>query len=220
MSKKIKTVYDLDPTAGDDETTNWLVPADDDANNPVTLDKTQVSNAVATVGAVREIDERVSGLETGTPPPDPVDPPPAPTWAATLNANKLIADVSVYNYTVKAGAAYILVADSDVVPTDDAVVGVSPPTGFTPGQWPNTYDVVTFTNAKDLYFYQYDDVDGIVLAVSQQDGTDSITLVPVDTLAPVFPSSALVNLSSELSALDQETKVKFFLASAVDPVPG
>jgi len=211
LSKKIKTVYDADPTAGDDETTNWLFPSDDNNNTPVTLDKTQLSDAVATVGAVRDIDERVSALETSTPLPDPGT---TAYWQVTLQPNKLYADVLVIDYT---GEAWIIVKDNDTEPTDDSV-GSTPPTGFTPGLWENTYNLLTWSSGT-LYFYQWTESGGITEKLDQA-GDSGIVVSPVDTLGPVFAADALVNLSSELSALDQETKIKFSLAPGVDPSPG
>jgi len=89
MAKTIKDRYDDNPAAGDDETKNWLFPSDDNSTNPATLDKTQVSNAVATVGAVKDINERVSAIETGT----PVDPP-NPVFIMTLGTETLVANIA------------------------------------------------------------------------------------------------------------------------------
>ena len=129
------------------------------------------------------MEEGVNSLLTGTPPPDP-DPTADPTWSAVINDNKLLADLSVFNYTTLAGAAYRIVEDSATVPTNDAVVGTSPPTGFTSGTWPNTYDLAAYSVSKDLYFYQYDDTNGITLVKQEGTGLSFITLQATATAPP------------------------------------
>ena len=194
MSKKIKTVYDADPTAGDDETTNWLVPADDDNNTPVTLDKTQLSDAVATVGAVRDIDERLSAVETSTPLPDPGS---TAYWQVTIQPDKLYADVSVWDYT---GDAWIITKNNDTPPTDDSV-GSTPPTGFTSGLWPSTYNMVTW-NTGTLRFYQWDETNGI-LEKLDTDGNSGILV------SPNPETTALTNLFL-VSGTDSTTQIQIY----------
>ena len=174
MSKKIKKVYDDNPTRGDDLTEEVLIPGDLGDDTPVTFTRTQLSNHVAEVGGVLEISDRVSALETGTTP----DPTTA-FWNVTILDNTLTANVSVSMYT---GTAYRIVKDSDVTPTDDSV-GSTPPTGFTPSLTPPiTYDMVTWASGE-LYFYQWDETNGIVEKL-RQDGFRGIVVTPNDTIAP------------------------------------
>lgn len=136
------------------------------------------------------LDEGVAYLLTGTDPPDPpTDPgaPPDALWNASVGNNKLEANLAISNYTTEITRAWIVVVDSDTVPTNDAVIGVSPPTGFTPGDWPTTNFLSSYASSEDWYFYEYDDVEGVVL-VKTTTGTDFITIVPKDTLGAVWLS--------------------------------
>jgi len=179
LSKKIKTVYDADPTAGDDLTKEGLFAGDDGENTPVAYTRTQVSNTVAEVGAVKEIADRVGALETDT-----IPDPASAFWNVTILDNTLTANVLVSMYT---GEAFRIVKDDDTTPTDDSV-GSTPPTGFTSGSAPSTYDMVTWV-AGELYFYQWLEGTGITEKL-RQDGGRGITVSPIYTLRPVTPNAA------------------------------
>ena len=145
MSRKIKATYDADPTVGDDLSEEVLIAGDLGDNTPAVFTRTQLSDHVSGVGAVNS---RLAALETGTTPV-----PDTAFWNATILDNTLTANVFVSDYT---GEAWIIVKDSDVTPTDDSV-GATPPTGFTPGNPPNTYDMALW-QPGDLYFYQWDQI--------------------------------------------------------------
>jgi len=197
LSKKIKAVYDADPTAGDDLTKEGLFAGDDGEDNEVVYTRTQVSNTVAEVGAVKEIADRVGALETST-----VPDPTSAFWNATILDNTLTANVFVSAYT---GEAWIIVKGSDVTPTDDSV-GSTPPTGFTIGNPPSTYDMVTCASG-DLYFYQWDQVNRIVEKLTSS-GERGINIVPSFTIGPIFSGTPL--------AMDEvtETQLSYAISAA------
>ena len=174
MSRKIKATYDANPTAGDDLTEEVLVAGDLGDDTPVTFTRTQLSDHVAEVGGVLEISNRVGAIETGTTP----DPSTA-FWNATILNNTTVANVFVSNYT---GAAFIIVKDSDVKPTDDSV-GSTPPTGFTVGNPPANYDMVNYHQSGVLYFYQWSESAGIVEKL-RQDGGRGIRHSNYSSLSP------------------------------------
>jgi len=176
MSKKIKAVYDADPTAGDDLTKEGLFAGDDGEDNEVVYTRTQVSNTVAEVGEVKRISDDVDSLLAGAIPPDPEDPSPAATWALTLAQNKLIPDRAVFNYTTEAGAAWAETINTSTPPTY--------PGDFTDGQVGTLSAVSGWDVTETRRLWEYDDVNGIVQILTSQ-GESGIEITSVDTLAPV-----------------------------------
>ena len=178
MAKTIKDRYDDNPAAGDDETKNWLFPSDDNLNNPATLDKTQVSNAVATVGAVKEIADRVGVLETGT-------TLQLDTFTATVDVDTIIADL-VWAYSGSTAPVEWIVKEDD---TSLPAVGDA--------DW-ETAEFITFTlsdnNQHTLTARVKDGFDNISNAI-----TVTVT-PPVSATHPVITSVSVVNPAAGATA--------------------
>jgi len=130
---------------------------------------------------------RITALEADAQPPVSSDA----SWEANLNPNTLVANVVVFNFTIERGRAWRIVVDSATVPTNDAVIGSSPPTGFTRGDFSIAYSASSYSASEDWYFYEYDDVAGIVLVLSTT-GDDFVTVTPNDTLGPIGLSISAV----------------------------
>jgi len=211
VSRKIKATYDDNSTRGDDLTEEVLIPGDLGDDTPVTFTRTQLSNHVAEVGAVLEISDRVDGLLTGTPVPDP-DPAADPTWSLTLADNKLVPDSSVFNFTTEVGAAWAETTNDPFTPTNDAVIGISPPTGFTSGLVGTLSAVSGWGVTEVRRLYQYDDVNGIVQILTST-GDSGITITSKATLPP----SQITDFSI-VSKTDTTITVTFSLATIIDEV--
>lgn len=118
-----------------------------------------------------QIQEDIAALQNEEPGPDPG---PSPSWAISLDPDKLIPNQVVFNYTVKADAAWAVTIDTAVTPTY--------PDDFTTGDWRDVAPVAlpNYTTTQVRRFYQYDSVDGIVEALDQA-GNSGVTLTPTRT---------------------------------------
>ena len=176
MSKKIKAVYDADPSAGNDPSTHYLIAADDDANNPVVLDIDQLSAAVST---------RIG-----------VSPPPLPTedlnqFVVTIQENTLQANIQPVT-----GVDYthiIINVDDDSTPTY--------PTGFTEGPFPSLGSVASWS-AETWYPYAYDLTTTTLKELKNPDGTSGITVTPNDTTVPVASLAGIKNTTNPETQVD------------------
>lgn len=69
-------------------------------------------------------------------------------------------------------------------------------------------------------YYLFKEVSGIISEVLNSSGESGVVVSATDTVSPAFPTNALVNLSSELTATEQETQIKFSLIAATDSGSG
>jgi len=172
-----KTVYDEDTGAASDVTSEFYIGAVKVDSNDIQTNVGMNSGQLASKLDIPDLADRVGALETGT-----VPDPTSAFWNVTILDNTLTANVLVSMYT---GDAWIIVKDSDTTPNDDSV-GSTPPTGFTSGSTPSTYDMVTWASGE-LYFYQW--IEGIGITEKlRQDGGRGIVVTPFDTLGPVWLS--------------------------------
>jgi len=150
--------------------------------------------------------QAIDGLLTDTPVPDP-DPTADPTVTITLAPNTLIPDRSVNNYTTEVGAAWAETTDDPIEPTNDAVIGVSPPTGFTSGLVGTLSAVSGWSVTEVRRLYQYDDVNGIVEILS----TAGISGISITSVANTTPLAITDFVSS--NATDTTFDVTFSLTT-------
>ena len=192
MSKKIKTVYDADKSAGNDPSKKYLLPTQDEGNPDadIALDIDQIAAAVST---------RIG-----------VSPPPEPTenlaqLVLTLQENTLVPNVQAItgiDYT-----HYNVVTDSATVPTY--------PTGFINGPVPQLLPTLAGWAPETKYVYLYDLPTTSLKPLTDSDGTSGITLTPVDTL----PRPAITDFSLSAGA-DDTTQALLTFTKKDDPTPG
>jgi len=193
MSKKIKTVYDADKSAGNDPSKKYLLPTQDEGNPDaeIALDIDQIAAAVST---------RIG-----------VSPPPEPTenlaqLVLTLQENTLVPNVQAItgiDYT-----HYNVVTDSATVPTY--------PTGFINGPVPQLLPTLAGWSPETKYVYLYDLPTTSLKPLTDSDGTSGITLNPVDTIAPTAIDDLAV--SAVVSGTYDNATLTF--TETDDPTPG
>jgi len=193
LSKKIKTVYDANKSAGNDPSKNYLLPTQDEGNPDaeIALDIDQIAAAVST---------RIG-----------VSPPPEPTenlaqLVLTLQENTLVPNVQAItgiDYT-----HYNVVTDSATVPTY--------PTGFINGPVPQLLPTLAGWSPETKYVYLYDLPTTSLKPLTDSDGTSGITLNPVDTIAPTAIDDLAV--SAVVSGTYDNATLTF--TETDDPTPG
>jgi len=191
VDKRILDVYASAPSAGNDPSGDYLLPSDDGANNPLTLDMDQIAAAVAT--------------RIGTVVPPTGDPS---LFVMTIQDDSLIANigaVSGVTYTY-----WIIQKDNETTPTGSGTQGIVPATYAVDTSWtadtlqPHAYTL--FTSTDDSTYTQV--VPTVtVTAVS----TSAVDQTPNDVNFPdttnVATSTAIYSNTVSISGLLAPTAI-------------
>ncbi len=213
-SKTIKQVYDGDPTGGNDETADYLIPADKNSGTAVVLSSQQLADNVDYKSIrVAELDGRISALEAEEPPPQPGPV----SWFGSITANSLVFTVGTNNWD---GEAYLLTFDDPNTPSYPGdFTGTWGGTGtFIPSQFPvlDAADpTIAYASIYEVRLWKYTVANGVEI-VDVLNSIDSfVQIEPNDTIPP----SAVTDLA--LSAgTDSSTQFKYLFSSTTDTGSG